>query len=161
MRLNVPYFKQDFIYSCGPAAVQMVLAYFHIRESESNLIEELGVSEEMWSSNSLMIEVFRKRGLYCYVNKDGTLEQIKNFLEEGIPVVVNYIEPSAEDGHFAVVVNLTDSVIVLNDPWNGENFVLNREEFLNRWHSKYDDASRWYLAVSDKDFDLGKRYRPV
>ena len=108
-----------------------------------------------------MIEVFRKRGLYCYVNKDGTLEQIKNFLEEGIPVVVNYIEPSAEDGHFAVVVNLTDSVIVLNDPWNGENFVLNREEFLNRWHSKYDDASRWYLAVSDKDFDLGKRYRPV
>ena len=37
--IDVPYFKQDTDYTCGPASLQMVLAYFGIRESEEALAD--------------------------------------------------------------------------------------------------------------------------
>jgi hypothetical protein len=66
--------------------------------------------------------------------------------------VVNYIEPSDDEGHYAIVVSLTNNSIMLNDLWNGRRFRMEKNEFLKRWRSQHSHTRGWFVAVSTNEF---------
>jgi len=158
--LKIPYFKQDTRYSCGPATLQMIFAFYGKEISETNLTERLKTKEGDGTKHSNLIRVANEEGFYVYVNTDSSIEEVREILAKDIPVIVNFVEPSNEEGHYAVVVDITGEKIFLNDPWNGENFEMSIIDFENRWQSGDGLHKEWLMAVSDKDFSLGKQYLP-
>lgn len=80
---------------------------------------------------------------------------------EGIPVIVDYTEPTSNEGHYAVVIGFNKKRIILNDPWNGKDFSLPYKEFERRWIDHNGRwSNRWYLVLSKKEFSTGRQYFP-
>jgi predicted double-glycine peptidase len=159
-RLDVPYFKQDTAYSCGAASAQMVLAYFGIRTAEERLMHTLHTNHSYGTHHQPLIKLFTDHGLYCYTNNESELEELATHIEAGCPSIVHYLEPEADEGHYAVVTGVSESAVILHDPWHGPHFHLPRADFLSRWHDEREDFPRWYCAVSSEVFNTGRQYRP-
>jgi ABC-type bacteriocin/lantibiotic exporter with double-glycine peptidase domain len=166
MKLDVPYRSQINGYMCGPATLQMVLAFFGREESQRKLRKLMMASpaelKSRGTANHKMVKAMQKAGFYVYVNDDSIFAELKYFLSLKYPVIVNYIEPSENEGHFAVVVgwNQFKKEVVMNDPWNGRNFTLSETQFTRRWKSKYDGHHRWLMVADKKAFPLGRQFYP-
>ncbi|PIZ83865.1 hypothetical protein COX97_00270 [Candidatus Pacearchaeota archaeon CG_4_10_14_0_2_um_filter_05_32_18] len=159
--ISLKYFKQDKDYTCGPACLEMVFSYFGKKISKANLVK-LAKTKKSGTNHINMIKVARKDGFYCYVHNNSSINQIKHFIDADLPVIVNYIEPKSDDGHYAVVVGYKGNKIILDDPWNGKNFKITIKEFKKRWYDyhKKHKYSKWILVLSKKRFNLGKQYAP-
>ena len=159
--LDVPYFKQDTLYTCGPTSLQMVFSYYGIRESEAALKEELETSPETGTEHQQMINAVLKRGFHCYVNNDATLEDIHSLVERGVPTIVRFLETANNEDHYGVVVGVSSEEVVINDPWNGERVRFSHEDFMGRWKcDKLGDCTRWIMAISQEPFSVGHQYHP-
>ena len=152
MKLKVPYFKQDSINNCGPVALQMVFNFLGRFESEKALAKKVSVSERTGTSHMSMIKAVHGIGFYCRTFRNATIGELKGLIEDGFPVIVNYIEPSYNQGHYAVVIGFEQGMLLINDPWNGKNFRLSQKEFLIRWHNSTGTSRRWMMIVSDVSF---------
>lgn len=159
--LDVPFFKQDTNYTCGPVSLQMVLAYHGILESELALREELQSHPVTGTTHQAMITAVTDRGLHCYVNDNATREELVQYLAQEIPVIVRYVEQSTSEDHYSVAVGASDSEIALNDPWNGERVRLTWREFEARWTcDELGTCEQWLMAVAREAFPLGRQYHP-
>ena len=166
MKISVPFFWQDTKYTCGPASLQMVLSFLGDFKSEFSLAKAVHVSKESGTKHSSMIEVACREGFFCYVNSQSTVNEIKHFLALGFPVILDYTEPSSDEGHYAVVVAiarggfLMKEKVYLNDPWHGANYSLALDELLPRWHDPLTKSHGWMMVLSKEDFNIGKQYLP-
>lgn len=162
--LKIPYSKQDLDYSCGPACLQMVFAYYKKRMSEAELTRELRSNDDVGTTPGRMISIVRKHGFFCYVNNDASLAEIEYFLRIGKPVIVYFVEPTEEDDHYAVVSGLGKKKIFFNDSWNGKGFSLGVAEFDRRWHGEkkyHKSLRRWMLVVAPEEIPMGRQYKPM
>ncbi len=160
MILNVPYFKQDTAYSCGAASLQMAFDFFGFFESESKIAKEAHTEPVAGTKHQGMIDVATSKGFYCYVNNESSLDEIIYFLHLKLPIIVHFIEPSGDEGHYSIVTEVKNDTLVMNDPWNGKNFHMKVEDFLERWHSEYNSSTRWLMVISKEKISLGKQYLP-
>lgn len=160
MNLDVPYFKQDTVYSCGVASLQMAFDFFGVFESEEKLMQEAHTEPETGTAYKWMIDVATKKGFYCYVNNESSLEEIGYFLEQKLPVIVRFIEQSNEEDHYSIITGAKQGNIIMNDPWNGEDLHMPFEEFVDRWHSEDKTHIRWMMVLSKEKIPLGKQFLP-
>ncbi|VVB80060.1 Peptidase C39 family protein [uncultured archaeon] len=162
MKLKIPFFKQRTGFYCGPASLEMVLAFFKKYKTQKELAKEARTKKD-GTTHEEMIKVARREGFYCYVHNNSTIEEIKHFIKQGLPVIINYKEPSSEEGHYAVISGYKKSRLILNDPWNGNNFKIKEKEFLRRWHDyhKKHEYKNWILVLSRKNLNLGKLFLPT
>ncbi len=160
MRLKVPYFKQDTTYTCGAASVQMVLRYFGVVESEARLAKLMHVDREYGTHHQAIIDELVAHGLFCYANNRSTLQEVHYFLEQKLPVLVHYLEPENNEGHYALIIGHSDGSLVLNDPWLGKGVTFSEEMFECRWRDEQHTHTRWLLVASPVDLALGHQYRP-
>jgi len=160
IKIDIPYHPQKMDYLCGPASLQMVFGYFKDNVSQTKIAKEALTDVEQGTDNAEMIRVATERGFYVYVNDHSTFYEIRHFLERGLPVIVNYIEPSHDDGHFAVVSGMTSRKMILHDPWNGKDFKMSYKEFTKRWYGEKNKHREWIMVVSSEDFKLGKQFMP-
>jgi len=154
-KIKVPYFRQKKNHTCGPASINMIFRFFGLHTKEAELVKAMKTKKdgtEHWQ----LIGIARKKGFYCYVHEKASLNQLKHFVDIGLPVIVNYIEPDSEDGHYAVVVGYGPRRIILHDPWNGEEFKMLFKEFERRWSKR----QRWMFIISRREFNLGRQYKP-
>jgi len=158
--MRVPYHQQINEYSCGPAALQMVLEYFGQEVSQKKLARAVHASRASGTSHAELLRAARRRGFFAYLNDNSTLFEIKHFLALGLPVIVNFIDAASDEGHYAVVVGYRGRWLRLNDPWNGRNFQLSDREFLNRWHDSRNQHREWIMVLAERDFRLGKQFLP-
>ncbi len=160
MHLKIPLRWQKNDYYCGPASLQMVFAYFSIFKEQEEIAQIAESKPFVGTSNQGMIEAATKAGFHCYVNNESSFDELKHFLGKGLPVIVNYIEPDEEIGHYAVVSGLKDEMITLNDPWNGKNFSFTLDEFHKRWIDGTGRHPQWIMVLAKEDMHLGKQYAP-
>lgn len=163
MKLNIPFYKQDKTYTCEPTALQMVFSLLGKFKSEVHLAQEAGTNKKDGTSHEGMINTALQEKFYCYVNEGSSLDEVKFFLNLGFPVIVDYTEPSGEEGHYAVVSGHQDGHIILNDPWNGKDFKLTDKDFVSRWydhHQKGNRCERWIMVISRDGINIGKQYIP-
>lgn len=155
--IKMPYFKQDTEYSCGPATLQMIFAFYGKKISEELLVERLQTTMSAGTEHQSLINVAEGEGFFVYVNNNSSLEEIRNLLLKNVPVIVRYIEPSHDEGHYSVVVAVKEDSIILNDPWNGEGFIMNNCDFLTRWRSEDSHNDCWIMALSQDAFSSEKQ----
>ncbi len=163
MRLEIPYIKQKRDYTCGPASLGMALSFLGHIKSQTKLTRAMKTSKGKGTPNWSMINGARKEGFYVYVNEGANLDELKYYLAQGFPVIVNYNEPSGNESHFSVVLGFgrITGTIIMNDPWNGKDFRLREDEFLKRWYSLGHKHNNWLMVVSKDPFKLGKQFTPL
>ncbi|HQU08287.1 MAG TPA: cysteine peptidase family C39 domain-containing protein [Candidatus Paceibacterota bacterium] len=158
MIISVPYRRQQTKYSCGPAALQMVLEYFGSTCQQRVLAKQMRAQPVIGTSTAHMVRAAARRGFCCYVNDRSSLDDIRYFLTKKLPPIVRFVEPTTEDDHYAVVSGINNRSIILNDPWNGENFRITHKEFIRRWHSEDHSHVAWLMVLAREDFELGEQY---
>lgn len=160
--IKVPYYKQRTNYTCGPASIKMVLKFFGIRKSESFLAKEGKTNSDVGTPPNELINLARNEGFYCYVQERSSIHIIRHFISQELPVVINYVEPSFNDGHYAVVVGYKKGEMILNDPTNGKNFHISNKELYKRWNGRpYNNSKKWIMVISKKPVIRGKQYNPL
>ena len=148
--LSVPLFKQSTDYTCGPTVLCMVLAYYGITRSEEELRDQMKVNEREGTKNEQLENEARREGLFVYAKNGGTIEEIRKYVEENIPVIVNFIEEGGE-GHYAVVVDVGNEHLVWNDPYHEKPTSILIAAFLPRWYSEDGINRDWLMAVSKQE----------
>ena len=129
--------------------MQMVFAYFGVRTSQRALLRILKTTELRGTRNSALVRAAVAQGLYHDAHDNATLAQIRQFMKLNKPVIVSYLEPSDDEGHYAVVTGYERGKIILNDPQHGKNFRISDRRFLARWHDRWDTKHhRWMLVLS-------------
>lgn len=160
--LDVPFFKQTTGFSCGPAALRMVLAYYNREVSEKDLIHLLDTTSEEGTRRVHMREIANELGLYCYVNNEAVFEEFSFFAALKVPVVVRFLETTDNEDHYGVVIGATRNEISVHDPWNGPNIHFSEEDFASRWTCDViGDCDKWLMAVSSEPLPMGKEYNPT
>ena len=147
--IEVPFYRQDKEYTCGPTSLQMVLAYYGVHYSEEQLVEKLKTNNEVGTWRSRMYEVAVKLGFYCYENEGSNIANIHYLLDLKIPPIVRFLEEGENEDHYGVVVGASDSVLKIHDPWNGPLQEYSLENFLSRWTlNMYEESKQWLMAIS-------------
>lgn len=123
----------------------MLLAHHEITKTEEEL-RELTKASFSGTCNDVLAET-ASRFRMCIVHSDFSLESLFQCLSQNIPVLVNFINPVGEKGHFAVVVGYTDTHLILNDPKNGEGYQIEHAVFEQRWMSEDGLHKRWGMIV--------------
>lgn len=154
IKLKIPYQKQKNGHYCGPAVLEMVFLRLGCKMSQEEIAREIGTSKERGTENEDMIRMAEKEGFRVTAKSKASIEEIRGFLKLGILIIVNYIEPTDEDGHYAIVSGITPHNIVLHDPWNGKDFKLPHPKFLERWRDSEGKYERWMMTVAEEKSNI-------
>jgi ABC-type bacteriocin/lantibiotic exporter with double-glycine peptidase domain len=161
--IETPYWKQKTNYTCGPTALEIVLAFYGDKLTQNELAKLAETNKDTGTDHKPLINAARKRGFYCYVHRNATIHLVRDFIHRGIPVLVNYVEPATNEGHYSVVVGFTHKNIIMNDPYFKKGFRMKIKKFEERWYDcpETHKYKRWILVLSPKKFDLGRQYEPT
>ena len=153
-------------YTCGPGALRTIFHFYELDVPEQELIEN-GEIEEDGTSHQQMRKLVRKYGFKFYSKSNGTLDDIKKWLKEECPIIVDYQDYdngklTGWSGHYAVIYGIDEKFIFLSDPANyyegdGKKFANNKkmeiENFLRRWFDldeNEDEVHGWFAIVRPK-----------
>jgi len=151
-KLEVPYHGQEQEHTCGPASLRMVFSYFDALYEEPHLARQVKTTQRQGTARREMVAAARHAGYWVYEQTNATLGALKWFINREIPAIVNYLEPSGNEGHYTVVTGYDAKGLFLHDPWNGQDFHLARRTFLSRWRGKSEQKHRWLMVVGYSDF---------
>lgn len=150
MRINVPYIEQKDNFMCGPAVLQMVLAFFGVHAEQEALAHLVTTSPKFGTPASRMARAAREYGFGYTVKQGASVEDIKIYLGDDLPVIVNFIEPDGNEGHFGLVIGHEEDELIIHDPWNGPEFKIKEEEFVRRWRAENDGRYHWILIIDNR-----------
>ncbi len=127
---------------CGPASLKIVAEYFGIAETENRLAKLCKTNIKIGTTGKNIIKAAIDIGLTGRIHDNANYEQIELYLKKKIPVIVNWFSPGQSrpanqsrmaSGHYSVVIGISPTHIVLEDPGLGDKRALKRSEFLKVW----------------------------
>lgn len=143
----IPYFQQETDYTCGAACLRMILAASDRPHSEAELAKLLDSQPKVGVDNSQLCEVARKLGYEVLAKDHGTITEVQQLLDADYAIIANFMGFTEEVGHFALVLAIENDQVVLHDPWNGPEFRVGKDDFVNRWHNTSGDRPHWFVAL--------------
>ncbi len=117
--MRVPHFEQELSYSCLPACIRMVAAYYSMEQSEAALRTLLKTRPAGTSPVQAMLHL-PEIGMSAQVHM-GSLSLLQAQIAAGQPCIVHLWTESlpywqASVIHAVVVVAITDSEVRIHDP---------------------------------------------
>ena len=151
--LDVPKYKQTTDYTCGPACLRVVLAFYGREVSEKEIAQQISTTHH-GTPPSKLLEGAWSYGLKGRWRKNSSINDLRRYVEEGTPVIVNWF--SHDDGHYSVVVGVDDKKVTLLDPEDGKLHSMPHEVFLRVWFDfpspyikyRFQLRVRWMLPLS-------------
>ncbi len=145
--IDLPTGRQAFDFSCGPKALQIILAYYGVDVREGDLIDELRC-DYRGAPIKKIISFARKQGFQVFAKCGVSLETVKRYIGEKHPVIVlvqawaeRYMTPEAwkedyDDGHYVIVIGFENGIVIFEDPStiSIRRTWMREEEFIVRWH---------------------------
>ncbi|MBN2384598.1 N-formylglutamate amidohydrolase [bacterium] len=137
--------RQTYDYDCGTKALQTVMAYYGVGVREDKLLKELDSGPEGTAVED-MVRVARARGFEVRYGENWTLDDLKEYVKEGHPIIVliqawadkvmslKDWRTSFDHGHYAIVIGFNKQVVFFEDPSSFHRTWLKDSEFLARWH---------------------------
>lgn len=143
--------------NCGPAALSMALSYYGINKSQLELGQELRPYQNPQGNNddkSVTLDELAKQAekynLLAYVRPHGSMQILKEFISQGMPVILETTLTETDDiGHFRVVKGYNDTagVIIQDDSMQGHNIQFSQDVLDDMW-KQYDYE---YLVLVPKE----------
>lgn len=137
--IQKPHHKQERDSSCVPACTKMMLEFFKITVSESELrilLKTKSFGTHLFNSLILNDKDYQIRVAIQY----WSLEELKVFLEKEktpciVPVWTEFLAHwDCPCLHTVIVNGIKDEQIIINDPYFEEKeFLIPTEDFLNSW----------------------------
>jgi ABC-type bacteriocin/lantibiotic exporter with double-glycine peptidase domain len=155
---KVTLHKQETDFSCGPASLKMVLGHFGLEKEERELIELTGAQAGLGCHPTTIVNAAKKLGFDAEYVDHSSLDEIKERMDKGEMIIVDWFSPEV-NGHYSVVVEVTDGNITLANPTHGDYTVMTHSDFLNHWFELDEyppkDPCKFYLReiVSIKKAD--------
>ena len=149
-----PFYKQETSWTCGAAAMRMVLEKIGIKKSEKQVIQILKTNKVRGTWHKDFPKVAEKYKLDYIVNRNASIQKLKKYQKEGYEIIICY-SPTPKSDHYAVLKKLTSKFIFFYDPWFGEEHKMELDHFLKKWKSdpKYEKEKQWFFAIKkNKDF---------
>ena len=137
---------------CGPAVIKMVLDFYGIEKTESEVAELSNKDEDLGISDQDIKRVLEGSGLKVEIKNFASFEDIKSALDKNAPVIVDwmtrgrydYDEDEVADGHYSVVVGMDEENISLQDPEIGRIRTIPKEDFIRVWFDfTSDHIEKW------------------
>lgn len=117
---------------CGPSSLKMVLDFFGIEKTETELAIMAGYTNQDGTKSEGLIKAAETLGLMAFQKDFSEIKDLKkNVIDKKIPVIVDWF--SKDDGHYSVVVDIDDKNIYLQDPQLGELRTMDLETFKRVW----------------------------
>lgn len=168
--LRLPDVRQTTDYTCGPSALQAVLAYYGEETSEAELAKEMGATPSDGVPPEAIVRVARAHGLSPELRENLHIADLAHAVRRGVPVLValqawpdapiaDYSQVWTE-GHYVVVLSVERDRLIFEDPsiW-GSRGVLSHAEFNRRWHDQ-DGDRRWHHMGIFLAAPVGRRPAP-
>ena len=141
--LTMPtHFYQTFN-NCGPATLAMILNYYNVSTTQAEIGLKLRPYQNPKGDNddkSVSVEELQKEaeiyGFNAYYLPNGTVEKVKMFIANDIPVVtVTWLTATEDVGHYRIITGYDDKKeqFMQNDSYQGPNRTYSYEEFLALW----------------------------
>jgi len=136
--IKISYYKQEFFYSCFPACLRMILEFYNIRKSEKELRILCKTTPLFGTIWEIVEDEIKNLGFEFIWKKNMELNDLENLIKSGVPVIVSLdIEvKEVHRGHVAVVVDIIEDSVVINDPEKGECLNISKEHFLELWEAR-------------------------
>lgn len=146
--MHLPYFKQETSYTCGAAALRMVLASLGINKTEKQVAKILGTNKRSGTLHDDFFKVAEHLKLKYIVERRSSVQDLKKLQEENYRIIINYLLPVSKIGHYAVVREVGNRYIHLLDPLIGPDQIYPLKFFIKNWKSGFEkDYSRWFFAI--------------
>lgn len=145
MIIDLPSGRQSFDFDCGAKALQLVMAYYGIDVNEGELFNDLKISSQGAPLKN-MISVAEKHGFQVVAKCGVSLNTIKEYLDNDIPVIVlvqawakkqmtlEEWRSNYDDGHYAIIIGHYGPIFVFEDPASFSKTWMSEKEFMARWH---------------------------
>lgn len=141
---RLPLTRQSTAYTCGPASLQSILAYYGEEWREDTLAREVKSDPEEGTNYREIVRFARSKGLTAEAREKMSIDDLARAVKEQRPVIVaiqawvdrpgKYAD-DWDDGHYCVVVGVDDENIYLMDPSTLGNYTfIPIPQFLARWH---------------------------
>ena len=135
--MKVPYYKQEFPWSCFPTCIRMVLEYHGIKKEEKELRLLLKATFGGWW---YYVEMgLESIGLHFYWLEGFSLDKLEELIKNETPVIVS-LKISDHPNHTAVVTDITDEFVALHDPEKGADIQISTKPFLKAWNKRKNIA---------------------
>jgi uncharacterized protein len=145
--LPLPPVRQATEYTCGPASLLSVLAYFGKGGLGERQLARQARTNYVWGTDERdLARVAKRHGLDVRMQYGMSLRELRSRVRGGRPVMVGLqawpdhpktFKPSDNDsGHYAVVIGFDRKRVWFMDPYAplGTRAYLAIPEFLSRWH---------------------------
>jgi ABC-type bacteriocin/lantibiotic exporter with double-glycine peptidase domain len=143
---------QETKWSCGPAALKMLLEHQgHVIE-EDQLVELSDAGPDGGTEHEGLVSAAKVLGYEVFAKEDASVTDLVHFVEKGLPVLIDF--QGKKGGHFAVVVSTDGGRIHIVDPRRkgSDRYSLDPVVFAKRWFNiRYDDkrrVNRWMMVIS-------------
>ncbi len=146
--LKVPLFKQSTGWNCGPACVQMLLA-FHGKKVSQKKIAKMAKTTKNGTHHKNLVRVMKRFKIKAKA-RTANIRELKKKLNSGNPAILNYFMPQDNEGHFAVAIAKGKKFLTLNDPWLGKKrYSIKR--FKSLWFDPEDNSENLAIFVDGKE----------
>ena len=167
--LNVPFFEQEKHYYCGPASLQMVIAYLTGSvPSQELLAYELETDHIKNVTYTAKMRIpFNLRNLNQIYTVEGMLvSELKLQSAQGFLVIllIWFDVPLKEKNHYVVVVGYNETGVFIHDPWptswskpgrnTGPYVFISDSELEYLWDC---ERFHWALVIQYKSLSSDKR----
>lgn len=125
---------------CGPACFKMVMDYYGFEQPEDywKKVTEKEFTNKQTGERKIgyfddkFVEVAENLGHKGFCKDNSTMEEVRSYVGEGVPVIVDWCSPE-EGSHFSVAVGFGGDKIYLADPHFGEVKEYELSWFMERW----------------------------
>lgn len=144
---DIPYVKQHGP-QCAAASLSMILSYYK-QEIDQDEIYALIKSDYAGAQSNDILAYPRSLGKYKTFGYIGTIEDLKQRVDQGIPVLV-FLTPFGY-GHVVVVIGYdeTKHQIIMHDPTVANNQAVSYDDFLQEWRQSGNECA--IVVPFDKD----------
>lgn len=169
IKIFLPLIRQKYKYTCGVAALQSILVYYHLySDYQKKLIEQLNADSVVGTEPENIVRFAKKQKLKVREHHDMGLSKLKTQINKKHPVICLIqawgdpdIYIKGFSGHYVVAVGYDNDNFYFVDPaLEGIMGFLPNEEFERRWYFSDDvnpPLKQYGIAIWKPGFHYSRR----
>lgn len=156
--MKIKPIKQRDASACGPTCIEMVLHYFKVPHTVSEIARVTNYKKEGGLYNVQLVEALKNFGLKTRVCKNTSWEDLMKHNQENTAIVLSWML-EGYIVHLSVLEKVDEKHIHLAEPATGKILKLDKLKFLRLWLDyEGKGTDKWY---PEKNSDIQLRWMVV